>query len=141
MASAGNIAAVEFLDAAIRDDRRCARRSPARYATEARRLGRDDVATVLERVPGEPPRTFHEALQALRLLHAVVWLSGHHHVGLGRLDQYLWQFLAGRPRGGTLEITAAEELLAEFFIALNRDADLYPGIQQGDNGQTITLGG
>ncbi len=44
-----------------------------------------------------------------------------------------------RPDGSTT--AAAEELLAEFFIALNRDSDLYPGIQQGDNGQTITLGG
>ena len=140
MASAGNIAAVEFLDAAI-ETIDAVLALAGRYATEARRLGRDDVATVLERVPGEPPRTFHEALQALRLLHAVVWLSGHHHVGLGRLDQYLWQFLAADLAAGTLEITAAEELLAEFFIALNRDADLYPGIQQGDNGQTITLGG
>jgi pyruvate-formate lyase len=140
MATAGNIAAVEFLDAAT-ETIDAVLALAARYATEARRLGRDDVATVLERVPGKPPRTFHEALQALRLLHAVVWLSGHHHVGLGRLDQYLWPFLAADLAAGTLEIAAAEELLAEFFIALNRDADLYPGIQQGDNGQTITLGG
>jgi formate C-acetyltransferase len=80
-------------------------------------------------------------LQAVRLLHAVVWLSGHHHVGLGRLDQYLWSYLACDLADRTLDIAAAEELLAEFFIALNRDSDLYPGIQQGDNGQTITLGG
>ena len=35
----------------------------------------------------------------------------------------------------------AEDLLAEFFISLNKDSDLYPGVQQGDNGQTLTLGG
>ena len=34
-----------------------------------------------------------------------------------------------------LTIPDAEELLAEFFIALNKDSDLYPGVQQGDNGQ------
>jgi len=85
--------------------------------------------------------TFHEALQALRLLHAVAWLSGHHHVGLGRLDQYLWPYLASDLDARRLDVATAEELLAEFFIALNRDSDLYPGIQQGDNGQTITLGG
>ena len=140
MASAGNIAAVEFLDAAI-ETIDAVLALAARYAMEARRLGRDDVASVLERVPGEPPRTFREALQALRLLHAVVWLSGHHHVGLGRLDQYLWPYLASDLEARRLDIGAAEELLAEFFIALNRDADLYPGIQQGDNGQTVTLGG
>ena len=32
-------------------------------------------------------------------------------------------------------------MLAEFFISLNKDSDLYPGVQQGDNGQTLTLGG
>ena len=140
MTSAGNVSAVEFLDAAI-ETIDAVLALAARYAIEARRLGRDDVATVLERVPGEPPRTFHEALQALRLLHAVVWLSGHHHVGLGRLDQYLWPYLAADLEARRLDIGAAEELLAELFIALNRDSDLYPGIQQGDNGQTITLGG
>ncbi len=140
MASAGNAAAIEFLDAAIETIDAVLALS-ARYAAEARRLGKVDVASVLERVPAEPPRTFHEALQAIRLLHAVAWLSGHHHVGLGRLDQYLWPYLASDLEAGTLDAPAAEELLAEFFIALNRDSDLYPGIQQGDNGQTITLGG
>jgi formate C-acetyltransferase len=42
---------------------------------------------------------------------------------------------------GRLDIVAAEELLAEFFISLNKDSDLYPGIQQGDNGQSLMLGG
>ena len=62
-------------------------------------------------------------------------------MGLGRLDQYLWPYLAADLRSGRLDEAAAEELLAEFFIALNRDSDLYPGIQQGDNGQSMTLGG
>ena len=66
---------------------------------------------------------------------------GHHHVGLGRLDQYLWPYLEADLKAGRLDEAAAEELLAEFFIALNRDSDLYPGIQQGDNGQSLTLGG
>ena len=140
MASTGHATVIEFLDAAVETIDAVLALS-ARYATEARRLGKVDVASVLERVPAEPPRTFHEALQALRMLHAVVWLSGHHHVGLGRLDQYLWPYLGADLAAGTLDTAAAEELLAEFFIALNRDSDLYPGIQQGDNGQTITLGG
>jgi pyruvate-formate lyase len=140
MVSTRNVEAIEFLDAAI-ETIDAVLALAARYATEARRLGKVDVATVLEHVPAEPPRTFHEALQSLRLLHAVVWLSGHHHVGLGRLDQYLWPYLASDLEARRLDIRAAEELLAEFFIALNRDSDLYPGIQLGDNGQTITLGG
>ncbi len=140
MASADHEEGLEFLDAAI-ETIDAVLALAGRYASEARRLGNDDVATALEHVPAEQPRTFHEALQALRLLQAVVWLSGHHHVGLGRLDQYLWPYLASDLEAGRLDDAAAEDLLAEFFIALNRDSDLYPGIQQGDNGQTITLGG
>ncbi len=33
------------------------------------------------------------------------------------------------------------EILEEFFLTLNRDSDLYPGMQQGDNGQSMVLGG
>jgi formate C-acetyltransferase len=50
-------------------------------------------------------------------------------------------YLQADLNAGRLDIPAAEELLADFFIALNKDSDLYPGVQQGDNGQTLTLGG
>jgi pyruvate-formate lyase len=62
-------------------------------------------------------------------------------VGLGRFDQYMWPYLEADLRAGRLDEPAAEELLAEFFISLNRDSDLYPGVQQGDNGQSLMLGG
>lgn len=113
----------------------------ARYAAAARAMGRVDLAERLEHVPALPPRTFHEALQSLRMMHAVVWLSGHYHVGLGRFDQYMQPYLDADLLAGRLDENQAEELLAEFFISLNKDSDLYPGVQQGDNGQTITLGG
>jgi formate C-acetyltransferase len=113
----------------------------ARYAKAARDQGQLSVAETLERVPALPPRTFREALQSLRLLHAVVWLSGHYHVGLGRFDQYMWPYLKADLGAGRLDENEAADLLAEFFISLNKDSDLYPGIQQGDNGQTMTLGG
>ncbi len=132
--------AVEFLDSAI-ETIDAVLNLAARYAATARDLGRDDVAEILEHVPAHPPRTFHEALQTLRLCHAVVWLSGHYHVGLGRFDQYMWPYLKADFEAGRLTNEGAEDLLAEFFIALNKDSDLYPGVQQGDNGQTLTLGG
>jgi formate C-acetyltransferase len=33
------------------------------------------------------------------------------------------------------------EILELFFISINMDSDLYPGVQQGDNGQSMVLGG
>jgi formate C-acetyltransferase len=35
----------------------------------------------------------------------------------------------------------ALELLEDFFLNCNKDSDLYPGMQQGDNGQSVVLGG
>jgi pyruvate-formate lyase len=137
---AGDAEAGEFCDCAI-ETIDAVLGLAARYAEAARRLGRDDVAEVLDRVPGHAATTFREALQALRICHAVLWLSGHYHCGLGRFDQYLWPFLEADLSAGHLDEAGAEELLAEFFISLNKDSDLYPGIQQGDNGQSLMLGG
>jgi len=111
------------------------------YALTARRKNRVDLAEVLERVPAHAARTFREALQSLRMLHAVPYLIGHYQIGLGRFDQYMWPYLQADLQSGQLSMDQAYDLLAEFFISLNKDSDLYPGIQQGDNGQTITLGG
>ena len=133
-------AALEFLDGAL-ETIDAVLALAQRYAAAARQQNRPDLAEMLEHVPANPPRTFHEALQALRLTQAVVWLSGHYHVGLGRFDQYMGPYLQADLAAGRLDTDTAEELLAEFFISLNKDSDLYPGVQQGDNGQTITLGG
>ncbi len=136
----GSPDSVEFLDGAI-EAIDAVLGMAARYAAAAHEMGREEIAGMLEHVPAYSPRTFHEALQSLRLLQATVWLAGHYHVGLGRLDQYLWKYLQADLEAGRLDIPGAEALLAEFFISLNKDSDLYPGVQQGDNGQTLTLGG
>jgi pyruvate-formate lyase len=132
--------AVEFLDSAV-ETIDAVLALAARYARKARELSREDLAEILERVPANPARSFHEALQSLRFCHAVVWLGGNYHVGLGRFDQYMLPYLQADLDAGRLTLEKAEELLAEFFISLNKDSDLYPGVQQGDNGQTLTLGG
>lgn len=137
---AGDASAVEFLDAAV-ETIDAVLDLAERYRQAAERTGRREVAEILARVPAQPARTFHEALQALRLLHAVLWLGGHYQEGLGRFDQYLWPYLAADLATGRLSLPAAEELVAEFFLSLNKDSDLYPGVQQGDNGQTLMLGG
>jgi formate C-acetyltransferase len=132
--------AVEFLDCAV-ETIDAVLELAERYAAKARRQGRLDLVPILERVPGRRPSTFHQALQALRFCHAALWLSGHYHCGLGRFDQYMWPYLEGDLAAGRLDAPRAEQLLAEFFLCLNKDSDLYPGIQQGDNGQSLMLGG
>ncbi len=136
----GDPTALEFLECAIETIDAVLALSD-RYAVQADQMGRQDLVEVLETVPAHPARTFRQALQSLRFCQAVVWLGGNYHVGLGRFDQYMWPFLQYDLQTGRLTFLEAEELLAEFFISMNKDSDLYPGVQQGDNGQTLTLGG
>ena len=86
-------------------------------------------------------KTFPEALQVLRVLHYALWCEGEYHCGLGRIDQYLFPYYDADIRAGRLTDDEALEWLEEFFIACNRDSDLYIGVQQGDNGQSVMLGG
>jgi formate C-acetyltransferase len=102
-------------------------------------MGRQDIAQTLARVPARPARTFREGLQTIRFCHAILWLSGHYQIGLGRFDQYLWPYLQADLRARRLTRAEAEELVAEFFLSLNKDTDLYFG--KRSNGQTLMLGG
>lgn len=113
----------------------------ARYRAEAERVGNHTVAEAFGRIPQQPPRTLAEALQFFRLIHYCLWASFQYHNTVGRLDQYLLPYYERDLRNGTLDREAALELLEEFFISFNKDSDLYPGMQQGDNGQSLVLGG
>ena len=112
-----------------------------RYRAEAQRMGRNDVAAVLSVVPRKPATTFREALQFFRILHFSLWLEGCYHNTVGRFDQYMYPYFAHDLAAGVETPESAEELLADFFLSFNKDSDLYPGQQQGDNGQSMVLGG
>lgn len=113
----------------------------ARYAAFARSAGDSALADVLERVPAYPAQSFREALQSLRILHFAMWVEGDYHNTLGRFDQYMFPYLKHDLETGAETEESAFELLEAFFVSCNRDSDLYPGMQQGDNGQSIVLGG
>ena len=112
-----------------------------RYRAEAERLGRTDIAKTLERVPRYGATTFREALQAFRILHFSLWYEGNYHVTVGRFDQYMYPYFQHDLEHGILNEQGALALLEDFFLSFNKDSDLYPGVQQGDNGQSMMLGG
>jgi formate C-acetyltransferase len=112
-----------------------------KYLQEALRVGNTQTAEIFARIPKEKPSTFHEALQFLRLLHYGLWCSFNYHNTLGRFDQYMYPYYRKDIAEGRLTKESALELLEEFFISFNKDSDLYPGMQQGDNGQSMVLGG
>jgi len=112
-----------------------------RYAVEAKRQGNAVVAALFAKLPREGASSFHEALQLFRILHFMLWLEGEYHNTIGRFDQYMYPYLQRDLDAGILTQDEAFDLLAEFFLTFNRDSDLYPSVQQGDNGQSMVLGG
>lgn len=112
-----------------------------RYLQEAICCGREDLARVFTQVPRYGARNFHEALQFFRILHFALWLEGDYHNTIGRFDQYMAPYFEADMACGVLNRESALALLEDFFISFNKDSDLYPGVQQGDNGQSMVLGG
>ncbi len=72
----------------------------------------------------QPARTFHEALQLVWFVHLGIKLDdggvGH---SFGRFDQYLLPYLRADLAAGRLDREQARELLALFWIKLNRESD------------------
>lgn len=112
-----------------------------KYRDEAERIGRDDVVRTLERVPRKAPTSFREALQFFRIIHYALWLEGTYHVTCGRFDKYMYPYYKADVDSGLLTDDEAIKLMCDFFLSFNIDSDLYPGVQQGDNGQSMVLGG
>lgn len=112
-----------------------------KYEKKALEMGENETAAVLHAIKTEGAKTFREALQLLRILHYALWASGNYHNTLGRFDQYMYPFYANDIKNGVLTEASAFDLLEEFFLVCNKDSDLYPGMQQGDNGQSMVLGG
>ena len=112
-----------------------------RYKAEAVKAGRTDLAKVLDRVPRFGATSFYEALQAFRILHFSLWLEGNYHTTVGRFDRYMYPYLKADMEKGLYTRETVLEMVEDFFLSFNKDSDLYTGVQQGDNGQSMVLGG
>lgn len=112
-----------------------------KYLAEAKRQGREELVEVLTQVPRYPARNFREALQFFRILHYALWLEGNYHNTVGRFDLYMYPYLKADMEQGIHTEESALALLEDFFLSFNKDSDIYVGVQQGDNGQSMMLGG
>ena len=112
-----------------------------KYEACAWEMGDVALAETLGHIRYKGAGSFREALQLLRFIHFGLWESGCYHNTLGRFDQYMWPYYKADIDSGRLTKDAAYELLLSFFLSCNKDSDLYPGMQQGDNGQSLVLGG
>ena len=108
-----------------------------RYKRLAVEQDRRDVVEVLSRVPRYGATNFREALQMFRILHYALWLEGDYHNTVGRFDQYIYPYFKRDMDAGVYTKETALDLLEDFFLSFNKDSDLYVGVQQGDNGQSM----
>lgn len=112
-----------------------------RYRQAAEEAGKHELAGVLERVPRYGATSFYEALQSFRIIHFSLWLEGNYHNTVGRFDKYMYPYLKADMEKGLYTRETALEMVEDFFLSFNKDSDLYVGVQQGDNGQSLVLGG
>ncbi len=111
-----------------------------RYRAAAAEQGISEMAQALEQIPRKGARTFYEACLFHRIILFALHCSGAYQLTLGRFDQYMYPYYqADIERGVSREKLL--ETLELFFISMNVDGDLYVGLQQGDNGQSMVLGG
>jgi formate C-acetyltransferase len=109
-----------------------------RYAELARRLaeGESDgrrrkelarIAEICERVPENPARTFHEAVQSQWLIQTVSRLEQRigGTVGNGRIDQYLYPFYKADIEAERITPDEALELLECLWIGMARNVEVY----------------
>jgi len=112
-----------------------------RYKEQALAEGKEELAAVLAKVPRYGAASFYEALQFFRIIHFSLWLEGNYHNTVGRFDKYMYPYLKADMEKGLYTRETALEMVEDFFLSFNKDSDLYPGVQQGDNGQSMVLGG
>lgn len=85
---------------------------------DPRRESLEQVAACLDVAPRGPAKTFHQALQAIYIVHcALHWTVEI--VPIGRLDQLLMPFYQNDIAAGTLKPDQAQELIDCFWIKLD----------------------
>lgn len=123
------IATLDICERVAREHRECAKAH-----------GAEKLYRALEKIPAKPADNFYEALVFVRMMIYFLRVGFGSHLGLGRFDKYMYPFYLKDRALGVSDEEIYETLLA-FFISLNYDSDIYQGIQQGDNGQSMVLGG
>lgn len=89
-------------------------------ADDQRRAELTKLAHICRRVPEHPPENFYEALQAIWFAQSLFILEENQTgISLGRVDQYLWPFLAADLASGELTDQEAEELLCCWMIKMS----------------------
>ncbi|MBK8998061.1 MAG: hypothetical protein IPM35_20245 [Myxococcales bacterium] len=131
-------AVITSLEAAIRYSERfaelaLAQARDAQSGEERRRLER--IAEHCRRVPREPARSFHEALQSAWMTQVVgeIQFGTMDVFGVGRIDQFLLPLFRQDLRSGALDAAEAKALLQEWFLKLSSNVSPTPEVGMESN--------
>lgn len=111
-----------------------------RYRDYAREQGAAELYAALCHVPHGGATSFYEACVMLKFLQFTLRCNRNMHLTLGGFDRYMRPYFEADLAAGASE-DALFEVLEDFFITLNLDSDTYFGVQKGDNGMSMVLGG
>lgn len=119
----------------------------AKSAEERRRLER--IAGNCRRVPRQPARSFHEALQSAWMTQAVgeIQFGTMDVFGVGRVDQYLYPLYRRDIEAGVLSRAEAIALVQEYFLKLSANVSPTPEVGMesnavlGNSQHCVTIGG
>lgn len=93
------------------------------------------IASAMENVPANRPRTFHEALQFEWLMHELVEMEGELVRSMGQFDRSLYPFYTADIEAGRLTREQAKELIKFFWFKW------YSRTQGTENGKNFCLAG
>lgn len=105
-----------------------------------------EIAKICDWVPGNPPRTLHEALQSYWFINLGVRILDLQSSGLGeRFDQLMYPFYKKDLEEGRITREEAQRLVEHLFLKMNEEPELKPPAQ-GAGGPTLktrvtTVGG
>lgn len=111
-----------------------------KYRDYAKEKGAVELYEALCRVPHGGAVSFYEACVFLKFIQFTLRCNQNPHITLGGFDKYMLPYFEADIARGVSE-EELFETLEDFFITLNIDTDTYFGVQQGDNGLSMVLGG
>lgn len=125
---------------AMRDSIRACLAFSDKYRDYAREHGASELYEALCRVPHKGAQSFYQACVFMKFIQFTLRCNRNEHVTLGGFDKYMLPYFEADLKRGVSE-DELFETLEDFFITLNIDSDIYAGVQQGDNGMSMVLGG
>ncbi|MDY6833822.1 MAG: pyruvate formate lyase family protein [Chloroflexota bacterium] len=144
-------AVVISLQAAVDWGRRYAEKARAMSHSETDSKRKNELETIAsncEWVPGNPPRTLHEATQFFYFIHLITRLIEAYENGVGaRLDRLFYPFYRSDVEEGRIDRDGAKELVEFLWMKLEEMGVLFApmlggGASQGSSlQQTLTIGG